>query len=56
MRELQCARQSENERYVLLLHALFGQCVNSLWWPCGKAAGQGRIVVDVEFQQVEEGV
>jgi len=26
------------------------------WWARGYAAGEGRVVVDVKFEEVEEGV
>jgi hypothetical protein len=59
--ELQCAGESEDQGHVFLPE--FGGeglvvvgWVDVCWWARGYAAGERRVVVDVEFEEVEEGV
>ena len=54
--QLQRARQREDERHVLLLGRLKPDDFDVRRRPRGQPAGQGRVGVDVELEQVEEGV
>lgn len=65
MAQLQRARECKNQRHKLLpffeleLYSCFGvQRVqgDGIWGARGQAAGQRGIVVDVELEEVEEGV
>jgi hypothetical protein len=57
MRELQRACKGEYEWNKFLLEGgSVGGGVNVCWWAGGDAAGEGSVVVDVEFEEVEEGV
>lgn len=54
--ELQRAGQGEYQRDVLLLGQLLANDLDVGGRPGGQAARERRVVVDVEFEQVEEGV
>jgi hypothetical protein len=55
MRTLQCSCQCKDERDVFLWERSVA-CVVDGGRTGGDAAGEGRVVVDVEFEEVEEGV
>ncbi len=54
--QLQCPRQGKNQWYVLLLRRLLANYLDMRWWTGRKPTGQGRVAVDVELEEVEEGV
>jgi hypothetical protein len=54
--QLQGAGEGEDEGDVLLLGQLLADDLDVGGRAGGQAAGQGRVVVDVELEQVEEGV
>jgi hypothetical protein len=57
VRELQRACESEDERDEFLLEGRSGgRGVDVCWWAGGDSAGEWSVVVDVEFEEVEEGV
>lgn len=56
MAELQRACQGEDEGNVLHLVWLLADDLDVRRWSRGEAAGEGRVGVDVELEQVEEGV
>lgn len=54
--ELQGAGQREHQGYVLHLVGLLADRLDVLWRARGQAAGERRVGVDVELEEVEEGV
>ena len=55
--ELQCACEGEYEGNEFLLEwGCGGGGMDVCWGPGGDAAGEGSVVVDVEFEEVEEGI
>ena len=61
VRELQCAGKSGDQGHVFLSEfrgkgLVVVRRVDVCWGPRGDAAGERRIIVDVEFEEVEEGV
>lgn len=54
--QLQRPREGEDERYVLLLRHLLADDLDVGLWARREAAGQRRVVVDVELEEVEERV
>ena len=57
VRELQCACEGEDEGNEFLLEGgSGGGRVDVCWWAGGDSAGERGVVVDVEFEEVEERV
>lgn len=56
MARLQGAGKSKHQRDVLLLNGLLADVFHGWRWASGQTAGKGRVGVDVELEQVEEGV
>jgi hypothetical protein len=57
VRELQRACEGEYEGDEFLLEGgSVGGGVDMCWWAGGDSAGEGSVVVNVEFEEVEEGV
>lgn len=56
MAQLQRACQCKDKRYVLLLRDLLADDLDVGGRPRGQTARQGRVAVDVELEEMEEGV
>jgi hypothetical protein len=56
MAQLQCPRQGKHERYVLLGGQLLADNLDMGRRTGGQSAGKGGVAVDVELEQVEEGI
>lgn len=56
MAQLQCARHREHKRDVFLWWRFFANNLNVVFRPGGQSTRERRIAVDVELEEVEEGI